>query len=72
MNKSIKVITATIFSMTLFSLMGCSEEQTEKWDKAADAVGEAAKETAKDVKKGVSDVVKNAKPTDPDTGEVIK
>ena len=72
MNKHIKTATGIIFSVTLFGLIGCSEEQVEKWDKAADAVGEAAKETAKDVKEGVNDAVKNAKPTDPDTGEVIK
>lgn len=72
MKKSIQLITSIVFAISLLGLAGCSDEQAAKWDKAADAVGDAAKETAKDVKEGVQDVVKNAKPTDPDTGEVIK
>ena len=72
MNKTIKILAAVVFATSMLGIAGCSDEQKEKWDKAADAVGDAAKQTAKDAKEGVQDVVKNAKPTDPDTGEVIK
>lgn len=72
MKKAIKVIFSVVFVASLFGLAGCSDEQVEKWDKAADAVGDAAKETAKDVKEGVQEVARNAKPTDPDTGEIAK
>ena len=72
MRKFIKITTSVIFLVTLFGLIGCSEEQIEKWDKARVTTGGAVKETAKDVKEGVNDAVRNAKPTDPDTGEAIK
>ena len=72
MKKSIKIISSVVFLASLFGLTGCSDEQVEKWDKAADAVGDAAKETAKDVKEGVQEVARNAKPTDPDTGEIAE
>lgn len=72
MNKTIKVIASVVFATSIVGLAGCSDEQKEKWGKAADAVGDATKTTAKDVKEGAKEVIKNAKPTDPDTGEVIK
>lgn len=72
MNKKLKVLAVAVFATSMLGLAGCSDEQKEKWGEAADAVGDAAKTTAKDVKEGAQDVVKNAKPTDPDTGEVIK
>ena len=72
MNKTLKVIAVTVFATSMLGVAGCSDEQKEKWGKAADAVGDAAKTTASDVKEGAQDAIKNAKPTDPDTGEAIR
>ena len=56
------------FSTALLTVAGCSEERQEKWKEAEKATGEAVKETAHEAKQGVENAVKNAKPTDPDTG----
>ena len=72
MNRILKVISIAVFATSMLGVAGCSDEQKEKWGKAADAVGDAAKTTAKDVTEGAKDAIKNAKPTDPSTGEVIK